>query len=294
MLEERRQKISFEFYPPKTPEAKQSLYTSARMLSQFQPNFFSVTFGAGGSTRAGTLEAITQLKKETPVQVAPHMSCIGYSKTDLIALLKEYKQIDINQIVAIRGDLPSGMVTKGDYQLAVDLVHLIREQNGRDFDIHVAAYPEYHPEAQSAEQDIINLKKKQDAGANAAITQYFYNIDAYFYFLDACAKHQITLPIIPGIMPIMQFTKLVRFSKLCGAEIPRWLYKKLEAYGDDLKSIREFGVEMVSSLCSRLLSGGAPGLHFYTLNQSEICTAILDELNIQPIIEDLPKLAAEI
>lgn len=275
--------FSFEFFPPKTLEGMHNLTDTALKLANKNPDFFSVTFGAGGSTRDGTLETLKLLQKRTSITVAPHLSCIGSDRMQLVELLQVYQSLGVSRIVALRGDLPSGMVANGEFKLACDLVKLIREETGDLFHIEVAAYPECHPQAKNALYDVFNLKKKYEAGANSAITQYFFNADAYFYFLDECAKQQIYMPIVPGIMPILQFSKLVRFSETCGAEIPRWLYKRLEAYGDDVESVQKFGIEVVSNLCQQLLQNGAPSLHFYTLNQANICLAIVNNLQDEKI-----------
>ena len=271
--------ISFEFFPPKNQESLAKLIETAKNLSALSPSFFSVTFGAGGSTREGTLETVKALQQATGVPITPHLSCIASSRAEIVDILKTYQSLGVKRIVALRGDLPSGMVQAGEFEYASDLVALIRQETGDYFDIEVAAYPEYHPHAKSAHDDVLNLKRKFDAGATSAITQYFFNPDAYFYFLDECAKEQIFMPIVPGIMPIHQFSKLLRFSNTCGAEIPQWMRKRFESYGDDQASIQAFGLEVVSNLCQRLLSGGAPGLHFYALNQAEPSTTLLLQLN---------------
>lgn len=262
--------ISFEFFPPKTSEGIKNLQITASELQKVNPEFFSVTFGAGGSTREGTLQTVTMLQKHTDIPIAPHLACIGCRRSELIEIIKNYKTLGLKRIVAIRGDLPSGMGQSGELKFGRELVELIRETTGDHFHIEVAAYPEFHPQAKNALNDIMNFKQKVAAGANSAITQYFFNPDAYYNFLNECAKQQINVPIIPGIMPIGQFAKLVRFSDMCGAEIPRWIRKRLEAYGDDQQSIREFGVEVVFNICKQLIDLGAPGLHFYTLNHFEL------------------------
>lgn len=254
-----------------------ALLEVAEELKQFSPEFFSVTFGAGGSTRDRTIETVNTLKAKINTDVAPHISCIGYDRNELANILEKYKAMNVKRIVVLRGDLPSGMVSSGDFELASEFVKFIRVMTGNHFIIEVAAYPECHPQAKNAIEDIINLKDKFEAGANSAITQYFFNTDSYFYFLDECSKLEINMPIIPGIMPIMQFDKLVRFSSVCGAEIPRWLYKRLEAYGNDVQSVQAFGFDVVSRMCERLLAGGAPGLHFYTLNQGDMCVKLLTQ-----------------
>lgn len=279
--------MSFEFFPPKTTDGVAHLHEAAVELASHHPDFFSVTFGAGGSTREGTVETTKLLQKQTPIPITPHISCIGASQYDLCDLLELYKNLGVERIVALRGDLPSGMVESGEFQFASDLVELIRKETGDYFHLTVAAYPEVHPQAQNAHTDIHNLKRKFEAGANSAITQYFFNPDSYFYFLDECEKNNINLPIIPGIMPITQFTKLVRFSHVCGAEIPRWLYKRLEAYGDDIESIQAFGLEVVYNLCRSLLGGGAPGLHFYTLNRAHASIELLKLLGLTNVDRDV-------
>lgn len=280
--------ISFEFFPPKTPEGNEALYATAKVLAHYHPHFYSVTYGAGGSTRLGTLETVKMLLTNTSIPVTPHIACIGASREDIIELLHHYQALGINRLVALRGDLPSGMGHSGEFKYANELVSLIREVTTNHFHIEVAAYPECHPQAVTAEQEIIVLKKKYEAGANSAITQYFFNADAYFYYLDDCAKHQVYMPIVPGIMPITQFSKLARFSDLCGAEIPRWIRKRLESYGDDLESIKKFGLEVVYDLCQKLLAGGAPGLHFYTLNKADAVVELLHLL--QPQIKHIAEL----
>jgi methylenetetrahydrofolate reductase (NADPH) len=272
-------RISFEFFPPKTPQGMNHLEHTATKLAAVAPDFFSVTFGAGGSTREGTLNTVALLQKITPILVAPHLACIGCTRTELVNIIQHYKSLGLKRIVALRGDLPSGMGQSGELKFASELVHLIREITSDHFHIEVAAYPEFHPQAKSALEDIIHFKNKIDAGANSAITQYFFNIDSYFYFLDQCSKHHISIPITPGIMPITQFSKLVRFSDMCGAEIPRWIRKRFEAYGDDQESIQAFGLEVVHNLCEKLLTGGAPGLHFYTLNHDETSLMLIKMLN---------------
>lgn len=270
--------LSFEFFPPKTTEGNKQLYETALLLAKYDPHFFSVTFGAGGSTQVGTVETVNMLLQNTRISVAPHLSCIGSSREDIISVLHLYQSMQVRRIVALRGDLPSGMGSTSELKYANELVALIRNETKNYFHIEVAAYPEIHPQAESAYHDIANLKRKFDAGANGAITQYFFNPDAYFYLVDDCAKQGIHMPIIPGIMPITHYTKLARFSDACGAEIPRWIRKRLESYMDDFESIKQFGMEIVHSLCQQLLVGGAPGLHFYTLNRADEAIAILKNL----------------
>lgn len=271
--------LSFEFYPPKTPAGIQSLTATTTELSKTSPQFFSVTFGAGGSTREGTLETVKKIQHfNTPV--APHLACIGLTSDEIISILKTYQQHNIKRLVALRGDLPSGMGMGGELKYAEELISLIRKITHDHFHIEVAAYPETHPQSKNATEDILFFKKKVDAGANSAITQYFFNKDAYFYFIDNCIKHNIHIPIIPGIMPISHFDKLVRFSDMCGADIPRWLRKRLEAYSGDCHSQQEFGLEVVYNLCNDLLQYGAPGLHFYTLNHAEPSLTLVNLLGL--------------
>ncbi len=271
--------ISFEFFPPKTEEGIEKLRETRKELSRFDPKFFSVTFGAGGSTRDRTMDAVFEIHKEG-FDAAPHISCISSSKSEILDLLEVYRNNNIRRVVALRGDLPSGEVSLGEFAHANELVGFIREKTGDWFHIDVAAYPEFHPESQSPSSDIRHFKGKVDAGANEAITQYFYNADAYFRFMDQCHAMDIQIPIIPGVMPIYNITQLARFSNVCGAEIPRWLRLRLQDYSDDITSLRAFGLDVVTSLCENLLANGAPGLHFYTLNQSKIITSIAERLGI--------------
>lgn len=270
---------SFEFFPPKTPEGMVKLREARRQLAQLGPKFFSVTFGAGGSTRERTLETVLEIKAEGS-EAAPHLSCISSTRNDIRAILAQYQAHGIRHIITLRGDLPSGEVTGGDFHFASELVEFIRQETGDWFDIEVAAYPEIHPEAPSARADMDNFRRKVDAGANAAITQYFYNADAYFRFVDECDAMGIAIPVYPGVMPIYNFIQLARFSAGCGAEIPRWLRMRLQDYGDDLTSIRALGLDVVTELCDRLLAGGAPGLHFYTLNQAGTVSTIWQRLGL--------------
>jgi len=266
--------FSFEFFPPQTPEGAEKLRATRKQLALLKPEFFSVTFGAGGSTQDRTMETIRQIHAEGH-DAAPHLSCVGSTRDNIRALLFVYRDMGIKRIVALRGDLPSGMGSIGEFQYANELVSFIRAETGEHFHIEVAAYPEFHPQAKSPREDMVNFKRKVMAGANSALTQYFYNADGYFRFVEECRKLGVTAPIVPGIMPIMKFSQLARFSDACGAEIPRWMRKTLESYGDDTASVQAFGLDVVTQLCERLLAGGAPGLHFYTLNQSgpslEIC-----------------------
>ncbi len=269
--------ISFEFFPPKTPAGQEKLLSLRDELAATKPEFFSVTYGAGGSTQDGTLQTVLKLR-ESGIDAAPHLSCIGASRAELKQLLTEYKEQGIQRLVALRGDLPSGMGMGGELRYANELVEFIRQEFGQDFILEVAAYPEAHPQAADFEQDLANFIRKCKAGADSAITQYFYNADAYFYFVDRVRAAGVNIPIIPGIMPITNYSNLARFSDACGAEIPRWIRKQLEAYGDDRASIVQFGEEVVSGLCEQLLEGGAPSLHFYTLNQAEPSLNILRNL----------------
>ncbi len=269
--------FSFEFYPPKTEEGAANLQAVHRKLAALNPDFFSVTFGAGGSTRDKTFETVVDIQSKG-IAAAPHLSCVASTKDNIRTILKDYQQHGIAKIVALRGDLPSGMMSAGEFRYANELVEFIRLETGDDFEIHVAAYPEVHPQATGGVEDFKNFKRKVAAGANSAITQYFYNAEAYFYFVDLCEKNGITIPIVPGIMPITQYSQLFRFSEMCGADIPRWLRKRLESFGDDKEAVQAFGLDVVSRLCQRLLDGGAPGLHFYTMNQSAPTLAILENL----------------
>lgn len=259
--------FSFEFFPPQTQEGANKLAATRKQLALLKPAFFSVTFGAGGSTREHTLEAVQQIKADG-YEAAPHLSCVGSTRESIRAILHTYKNMGIKRLIALRGDLPSGMATSGEFHYANELVSFTRAETGEHFHIEVAAYPEFHPQAKSPRDDLLNFKRKVMAGANSAITQYFYNADGYFRFIEECRKMGVTLPIVPGIMPIMKFSQLARFSDACGAEIPRSMRKMLESYGDDNESVQAFGLDVVTQLCERLLAGGAPGLHFYTLNQS--------------------------
>ena len=274
-----RRTFSFEFFPPNTPEGAVKLAATARQLAQLKPEFFSVTYGAGGSTRERTLQTVLDLCKAGHA-AAPHISCIGSSRTLVREMLQRYKEHGIRHLVALRGDLPSGTAAAGEFHYASELVAFIREEFDDHFFIDVAAYPEYHPQAKSAQEDLLNFKRKAEAGANAAITQYFYNTDGYFHFVEQCEAMGVNIPIVPGVMPIGRFSQLARFSDACGAEIPRWIRKKLEGYGDDSASIRAFGLDVVTELCDRLLRNGAPGLHFYTLNQAGLISVIWQRLGL--------------
>ena len=271
--------FSFEFFPPKTPEGVERLRATRKQLAQLKPAFFSVTFGAGGSTRERTLETVLEIQSEG-LNAAPHLSCIGSTKENIREILHQYQADGIKHIVALRGDLPSGTFSAGEFHYASELVQFIRQETGDAFSIEVAAYPEFHPQARSAQDNLRHFKLKVDAGANSAITQYFYNADAYFNFIDECDAMGINIPIVPGIMPINNFSQLARFSDACGADIPRWLRLKMQGYGDDTASIKALGLDVVTDLCDRLLSAGAPGLHFYTLNQAGASTTIWQRLGL--------------
>ncbi len=271
--------FSFEFFPPKTPEGVEKLRAVRKQLAQLNPEFFSVTFGAGGSTQDRTLETVLEIQADGS-DAAPHLSCIGSTQENIRAILKKYRDNGIKHIVALRGDLPSGTYGTGEFRYANELVEFIRKETGDHFQIEVAAYPEFHPQARSAQENLQHFKQKVDAGANAAITQYFFNADAYLNFVDECEAMNIEIPIVPGIMPINNFSQLARFSDACGAEIPRWMRLKMQSYGDDVASIRAFGLDVICALCDRLLSQGAPGLHFYTLNQAGTTSTIWQRLGL--------------
>ena len=273
--------FSLEFFPPKTPEGIAKLRAARRDLAQLRPAFCSVTYGAGGSTREGTLATVLEIRDEGMVG-APHISCIGSTREGLREVLANYRDHGIHHVIALRGDLPSGSADAGEFRYASELVRFIREETGDWFHIDVAAYPECHPQARSPQDDLASFKRKIDAGANSAITQYFFNADAYWSFAEASVQAGIDVPIVPGIMPISGYTKLARFSDACGAEIPRWIRRRLEGYGDDAASIRAFGLDVVTRMCASLLERGAPGLHFYTLNQAGLTATIWRRLGITP------------
>jgi len=265
--------ISIEFFPPKTPEGADKLRVARQKLAELNPKYFSVTFGAGGSTQQGTLSTVLDIQSEGHA-AAPHLSCVGATRESIRAILQEFKDKGIHRLVALRGDLPSGYGGAGELRYASDLVEFIRQETGDWFHIEVAAYPEMHPQAKSPQDDLQAFVRKVQAGANAAITQYFYNPDAYFQFVDNVRKLGVDVPIVAGIMPITNYTQLMRFSDMCGAEIPRWIRLKLASFGDDSASIKAFGLDVVSGLCERLIAGGVPGLHFYSMNQAAATTAI--------------------
>ena len=270
--------ISFEFYPPKTDEQRIQLDRTARKLKSHAPDFVSVTFGAGGSTLSYTPDVVRDLRETHGFDSVPHLSCMGGTREEIRELLRLYRALGCTQLVALRGDLPSGMARMGDLRYACDLVSFIRAEHGDHFRIHVGCYPEMHPQAEDALADLAHFKAKMDAGADAAITQYFYNADAYFHFVEQARRAGVDAPIIPGIMPISNFSQLKRFSDACGAEIPRWIGKRMAAFGDDADSIREFAADLVARMCERLVAGGAPELHFYTLNLAKPTEAVLSRL----------------
>jgi methylenetetrahydrofolate reductase (NADPH) len=275
------QNFSFELFPPKTDKGFENMQNAVLELNKLGPDFFSVTYGAGGSTQNNTFRTVDWLRSQD-IATAPHLSCIGTTREEIIEILARYQAQSINRIVALRGDLPSGsgLGGLGDLNYANELVTLIRERFLDHFHIEVAAYPEFHPQASSAKADLQNFKRKVEAGANSAITQYFYNADAYFAFRDSCEKLGLNVPIVAGIMPITNYTQLARFSDACGAEIPRWIRKRLESFGDDIESIRAFGTDVVSEMCQRLVDNGVPGLHFYTMNQAAPTMAIWKNLSL--------------
>jgi methylenetetrahydrofolate reductase (NADPH) len=271
--------FSFEFFPPATPEGMVKLRATREELARLKPKFFSVTYGAGGSTRDRTLATVLEIKASGQ-DAAPHVSCIGSTRESVRATLSTYKEHGIRHLVALRGDLPSGTADAGEFRYANELVEFIRATTGDWFHIEVAAYPEYHPQSRSPGEDLANFKRKIDAGANSAITQYFFSASGYYHFVEAASAAGVDVPIVPGIMPILSFSKLARFSDACGAEIPRWMRRKLESFGDDSESIRAFGLDVVTALCEELLARGAPGLHFYTLNQASLSATIWRRLRL--------------
>ena len=280
MALDKNQPISFEFLPPKTEEGRVKLLNVSSTLGQLDPAYFSVTFGAGGSTQQGTIDTVLDIKQQG-FSAAPHLSCVGSTKENIRAILDNYKRNGIDRIVALRGDIPSGTLDVGEFRYANELVGFIREETGDHFHIEVAAYPEVHPQAANAQADLANFKQKVAAGADSAITQYFFNFEAYIRFVEDCDKMGVHLPIVPGIMPITNYSQLARFSDMCGAEIPRWIRKRLEGFADDRESIKAFGTDVVSELCQSLLDYGCPGLHFYSMNQSEASLAICRNLGVE-------------
>ncbi len=272
--------ISFEFFPPKTDEGAQKILAVHQQLSTLNPVYFSVTYGAGGSTRERTLSTVDSIQKAADIAVAPHLSCIGDNKAEVAALLHRYKNQGLKHLVALRGDLPSGQVGLGEIPYARDLVEFIRHETGDHFHIEVAAYPEMHPQSFDYEADLTNFINKAKAGANSAITQFFFNPDSYFYFVERVRKAGISIPIVPGIMPITNASNLIRFADGCGADVPRWIRKQLAAYGDDSASIKVFGEEVIAKLCETLIQGGAPSLHFYTMNQTQPTMRLCELLNL--------------
>lgn len=271
--------LSFEFFPPKTPEGVEKLRATREKLAALKPKFFSVTFGAGGSTRDRTLETVLEIQ-QSGSEAAPHLSCIGSTQENIREILNTYKASGIRHMVALRGDLPSGMADPGEFRYANELVEFVRLETGDWFNIEVAAYPEIHPQAKNAQADLEALARKARAGANAAITQYFFTAEAYFRLVEEVRGLGVDIPIVPGIMPISNFATLARFSDACGADIPRWIRKRMEGYGDDAEAIRAFGADIVTALCEKLLAGGAPGLHFYTLNNAKPTMEVWQRLGL--------------
>ena len=272
--------FSVELFPPKTPAGEENLAVALGPLAALEPAFFSVTFGAGGTTRSGTIETVTRTMAQTGIETAPHLSCIEGTRESIGEFLDRYKDTGVRRIVALRGDLPDDMESPGVFSRATELVGFIRERTGDYFHVEVACYPEFHPEAGTAADDLAHFRDKVEAGADSAMTQFFYNADAYFYFVDQVERLAVDVPIIPGTMPIWNYTQVARFSAGCGAEIPRWLKQRMEAYGDDDGSQRQLGIEFVTDLCQRLLDAGAPGLHFYALNRAEPTSTIWNNLGL--------------
>ena len=272
--------LSFEFFPPKTDKGVEKLRVVAKELASLGADYFSVTHGAGGSGHDQTTETVLDLSETTKIPMAPHLSCIGASKKKIKSLINTYENHNINRLVALRGDLPAGISNSGELKHASELVSFIRETTGDYFHIEVAAYPEFHPEAHNSQLDLHYFKEKVENGANGAITQYFFNIDAYLFFIENCEERGINIPIVPGIMPIYNCVQLERFSDICGAELPRWIRKKLENMQDDEQSTLEFGIDVVTELCDKLLTAGAPGIHFYTLNRADVSTRICQNIDV--------------
>ena len=275
------QKLSLEFFPPRTAQGMEKLTTTIQNLSILKPEYMSVTYGAGGTTQEKTLETVKYIQTQTEFEAAPHLTCIGATEESLTELLNTYETLGVKRIVALRGDLPSGMMVPGDFKYASDLVDFIKKTRGDTFKIEVAAYPETHPQARNCDIGIKWFKHKVNQGADAAITQYFFNLDSYLYFIDNCEKNGIDLPIIPGVMPILNYENLIRFSEACGAEVPRWLKCRLESFEDDTESLQSFGKDVITQLSQKLLDAGAPGIHFYSMNQSQPIINIAKELNFK-------------
>ncbi len=272
--------LSYEFFPPRTDAGKETLARTRRDLAELNPAFYSVTFGAGGSTRDKTLETVIDIQQNSEVDACPHITCVGASNDEIIELLEIYRSNDIHRLLVLRGDLPSGMVGMGECKNANQLLELIRSHFGNYFNLTVAAYPEAHPDSRHLLSEVEFFVQKMNAGADAAITQYFYNCDSYYHFMDLCTAQGIQQPVYPGIMPIANFDSLKRFSRQCGAEIPRWIKKSMAAYENNSESQRQLGIEIVTRQCEQLIANGVPGLHFYTMNQSTLTRAILHNLNL--------------
>ncbi len=287
------QQFSIEFFPPQTTAGVEKLRHTRAQLAQLQPEFFSVTYGAGGSTQERTFETVFEIQSEG-LPAVPHLSCVGATREGVRAILARYQARDIRRIVALRGDLPSGVANAGELRYANELVEFIRTETGDWFHIEVAAYPEYHPQARTPQADLQAFKRKIDAGANSAITQYFFNVDAYLHFLDECAAIGVDVPVVAGIMPIASFSKLARFSDACGAEIPRWMRRKFESFGDDTDSIKAFGLDVVTEMCARLLEAGAPGLHFYCMNMAGATCTIVERLGLPSVGQTAPLFKAAV
>jgi methylenetetrahydrofolate reductase (NADPH) len=275
------QKLSLEFFPPRTEQGSDKLKTVIDGFKTLQPEYFSVTYGAGGTTQEKTMETVRYIQQHTEFAAAPHLTCIGATQESVRDLLNTYEGMGVNRIVALRGDLPSGMMDPGEFKYASDLIAFIKAEKGDTFHLEVAAYPETHPQARNCEIGIKWFKHKVDQGADSAITQYFYNVDSYLYFIDNCERHGIDLPIVPGVMPITNYENLIRFSEGCGAEVPRWLKCRLESFEDDIDSLRAFGQDVVTELAQRLLDAGAPGIHFYSMNQLEPTLSIAQSLSFK-------------
>lgn len=271
--------VSIEFFPPNTPVGADKLKTVVQELKAVNPQYFSVTYGAGGATRDKTLATVSEIAA-AGFDAAPHLSCVGSTRENIAEILATYRAQDIRRVVALRGDLPSGTATAGEFRYATELVRFIRETQGDDWDIEVAAYPEYHPQQRYAARDLQFFAEKVRAGANGAITQFFYNPDAYFHFVDAVRALGVEVPIVPGIMPINNYARIAQFAQRDGIEIPRWVALKMEGYMDDAASVRAFGLDVVAGLCERLIAGGVPGLHFYTLNQSALTLSLCERLGL--------------